>query len=222
MTNFITQLLRFVALTSTKNKIDETHGLSHAIDVLNYSQKIFKTEVYEFPPLQRYEKVIYTSAVIHDMCDNKYVDEGTGMAEIDSFLDTKMKMTSQERSEVKDIISTMSYSKVIKEGFPKLGEHQRAYHVVREADLMSAYDFNRCMLYKMHSEMSGDIFSAFTDAENLFKNRVFKHKDDGLLVTRYGIDNHDRLSLQARMQIQDTRSMLHTMEKFKVTRRPKG
>jgi GTP-binding protein HflX len=30
----------------------------------------------------------------------------------------------------------MSYSTVQKRGFPKLGEYQRAYHVVREADLL--------------------------------------------------------------------------------------
>ena len=106
------------------------------------------------------------------------------------------------------IIGTMSYSKVKKNGFPYHGEYQRAYHIVREADLLSAYDFDRCMLYRMHRDQSGDIDSAFDEAEELFNERVFKHKLDGLLTTKYANDQHDQLCLIAEARIETWRNIV--------------
>jgi hypothetical protein len=48
---------------------------------------------------------------------------------------------------VKFIISKMSYSKVKSNGFPCIGPFQTAYNIVREADLLSDYDFYRCIIY---------------------------------------------------------------------------
>ena len=45
-----------------------------------------------------------------------------------------------EKRAVIDIVDTMSYNKVITSGFPYHGEYQRAYHIVREADLLAGYD----------------------------------------------------------------------------------
>ena len=53
--------------------------------------------------------------------------------------------------------------------FNKIG-----YHIVREADLLSAYDFDRCMIYQINKN-NGNIETSFNDAEMLFNNRVFKH-----------------------------------------------
>ena len=129
--------------TITKYNIDESHGLGHSMNVLNYANQIYEKEQYTFPPLKQHEDVIYVAAAVHDMCDNKYMSVEEGKAEIDGLL-TKIQMKPMERKAVLDIIGTMSYSKVIQNGFPYLGEYQRAYHVVREADLLSAYDFDRC------------------------------------------------------------------------------
>ena len=90
---------------------------------------------------------------------------------------------------VKNIVSTMSYSKVKVNGFPKFDEYMWAYHVVREADLLSAYDFDRCMIYHL-KQNNGDIDSSFANASKLFENRVFKHYDDGLLLTEYSKENY--------------------------------
>jgi len=68
----------------------------------------------------------------------------------------------------------MSYSKVKKQGFPSLGKYQLAYHIVREADLLTAYDFDRCMIYHM-SKNNSNVREAYYNAEELFHNRVLRH-----------------------------------------------
>ena len=65
-----------------------------------------------------------------------------------------------------------------------MGSYQNAYHVVREADLLSAYDFDRCIIYQMNKN-GGNMEEAFNDANNLFDNRVLKHIDDGLFISDY-------------------------------------
>ena len=154
MTPFFNQMLRFVMVMSARYNIDESHSLGHSLTVLNYTNQIFESERYIFPPLKKQEKVVYSAAVLHDMCDNKYVAEQEGKRNIDELL-TKLRMPNVERQAVIDIIDTMSYSKVKKTGFPNHGEYQRAYHVVREADLLAAYDFDRCILYRLHQQQHG-------------------------------------------------------------------
>ncbi len=80
----------------------------------------------------------------------------------------------------------MSYSKVKKYGFPVFEnmDHYWAYHVVREADLLSAYDFDRCMVYHI-KQNEGDLESAFDNANKLFENRVLKHYEDNVLSPIY-------------------------------------
>ena len=73
------------------------------------------------------------------------MDEKTGSQEIFSYLEPRIE--SRENLLINKIITTMSYSKVKKDGFPVFEnmDHYWVYHVVREADLLSAYDFDRSM-----------------------------------------------------------------------------
>jgi HD superfamily phosphodiesterase len=181
--SLITKLFNYVLLTCKKHNIDESHGLGHSMNVLNFAHCIYENEVRKNILLQNQEKIIYVSAILHDMCDNKYVDETYGITDINNFLDKKL--SEEEICAVKNIISTMSYSKVKKNGFPDLGIYQHAYHIVREADLLTAYDFDRCMIYNMNKK-EGNVYDAFCDAYSLFEKRVLKHNDDNLFLTDYG------------------------------------
>jgi len=89
----------------------------------------------------------------------------------------------------------MSYSTVKKRGFPDLGEYQNAYHIVREADLLTAYDFDRSMIYHMNVNKA-NINDAFVNAEELFKKRVLQHNYDKLFISRYS--NYESRKLQIR------------------------
>ena len=187
------KLFQYVLRICAKYNIDESHGVSHAMNIFMYSNQIYEHEVVQHPFLKQQECVIYASAILHDMCDKKYMDQDQGVAEIEEFLKNCCNSDSIEHaildaesiSAIKCIITTMSYSHVKVHGFPSLGKYQHAYHIVREADLFCAYDFDRCMIYHMNKVGVGDIQNAFNDSVRLFETRVFLHHDHNLLVTDY-------------------------------------
>lgn len=210
--SLLSKLLHFVLISSKKHCIDESHGLSHSMNVLNFVYRILEEEKKEYPLLESQEKIIYVSAAIHDMCDKKYMNQEHGIQEINEFLEDKM--SGQEIDIVKTIISTMSYSTVKMQGFPELNEYQHAYHIVREADLLSAYDFDRCMLYNIHTQIDVDkspelkMVDAFTNASELFQNRVLKHASDGLFITKYSQHNYLPLHIDAIKRINTWKSII--------------
>ena len=137
-------LFQFVMDTCKTYYIDESHGVSHSMIVLHHAHQIYKSELPN-DELESQYKIIYLSAVLHDMCDKKYMKEEIGWKRIHDFI--KEEVTEEELDAIRNIITTMSYSKVKQNGFPDLGKYQLAYHIVREADLLSAYDIDRCIIY---------------------------------------------------------------------------
>lgn len=192
MESILSKMFKFVISTSRKYNIDESHGLSHSMNVLQYAHNIYASELITDPSLESQQKVIYCAAVLHDMCDKKYIDEDLGIKEINAFL-VDNGLTEDEITLTLSIINTMSYSTVKKNGFPDLGENMKPYHIVREADLLTAYDFDRCMIYNLYNK-DGNLTFAFDDASTLFKNRVFKHLDDNLLTTKYSQREHVKMT----------------------------
>jgi hypothetical protein len=93
-------------------------------------------------------------------------------------------ISNEELMVVSNIIKTMSYSKVKKYGYPDFKEHQPAYHIVREADLLAAYDLNRCIIYKMMRDKF-NYTDALLESKNLFETRVLNYRKDKLFVTNY-------------------------------------
>ena len=205
MTSLLTKLFYFVIATSKKYSIDETHGLRHSMDILRFTHDIFQHELPTNSWLGEQERLIYVSAIIHDMCDKKYMDEDEGREQIEDFL--KDKLYKDEIKATKQIISTMSYSKVKKVGFPDLGRYQHAYHIVREADLLTAYDFERCMMYNIRQQ-DGNILDAFDSANALFERRVLKHNEDGLFITDYSKLKADSLHLDAISRINTWKKLI--------------
>lgn len=203
--NILNKLFGFVMSVCSTYNIDESHGLSHSMDVLNYAHDIYEAEKEIHPELVDHEDIIYISAVLHDMCDKKYMDEVEGLKKIEKFIE---KDIDREKKEIiLRIISTMSYSTVKKNGFPNLGIYQNAYHCVREADILTAYDFDRCIIYDMYCN-SNRFEQSFQKAENLFKERVFKHKEDNLLITQYSLAVYPNLHLNAMNRIKTWKNIL--------------
>lgn len=204
----ITKLFKFVFTTSLQYNIDESHGLTHSMNVLNYAHNIYKNELHKYPPIKKHERIIYTSAIVHDMCDKKYMNQDEGIKNIEDFLGDKL--TYEELDVTKQIISTMSYSTVKKNGFPDLGKYQFAYHIVREADLLTGYDFDRCMVYELNRH-NFDLHNAFNNAKTLFDNRVFTHKENGLFITDYAKFESQILHAMAKKRIDDWENILVKM-----------
>ena len=196
-------LFNYVLLTISKYNIDESHGLSHAMNSLTYANEIFEREVIEKPYIKHHEKIIYVSSILHDMCDKKYMDQKEGIKDISKFISSfdNNSLTMDEVIIVENIIGTMSYSYVKKNGFPNHGKYQTAYNIVREADLLCAYDFDRCMMYNLFTEKDSNLENAFSEASRLFNIRMFKHYDDGLFTTNYALNNYKHLEIGAKNRI---------------------
>ena len=88
----INELLMFILMISKNKKynIDESHDISHSMDVLHFANDIYEQQVYLYPPLKDYKNVIQICALLHDMCDKKYMDEKTGSQEIFSYLEPRI------------------------------------------------------------------------------------------------------------------------------------
>jgi len=203
--SLLNKLFNFVLLTTKKYNIDDSHGIAHSMEVLHFASNIYQNERLNNTSLEKYERIIYVSSILHDMCDKKYMNEKDGIVNIEEFLQEKI--PKEEIDITNKIVSTMSYSKVKKYGFPNLQDSQLAYHIVREADLLSGYNFNRAMIYNMY-KFNGNIDSAFTDSENLFNNRVFKLNDHNLFITDYSKKQSLILQTQSLKQINTWRQLV--------------
>lgn len=194
-------IYNFIIATTRRLNIDETHGLRHAMDVYKYSQNIYNVEKNNTPLIIRDERLIYTSALLHDMCDHKYIKQEDGLEKIDKFLRENAYYRS-EIDTVKEIISTMSYSKIKVMGEPNHGENQIAFQIVRESDLLASYDVDRCVMYDM---LKNDIRyeNAFENAKGIFEKRMFKYLERKEIRTEEGKNIAKRLVKESKDRIEE-------------------
>lgn len=202
--NLINIGFKYVVQTSKIFNIDESHALKHSMEVFGYAKKIYESEITANPYLENQKKIIYMAAIGHDMCDKKYMDEKEGVNRYKSYLNDFM--IPNDLEVMCKIIETMSYSKVKVNGYPDLGEYQLAYHIVREADLLAAYDLDRCIIYKMYHN-NCDYNVALEDAFNLFENRVFKMRKDRLFVTNFSKTESLKLHKKALKDVQNLKTL---------------
>ena len=180
--NLVNHLFCYVIKTSKDYNIDESHALKHSIDVYKFANKIYNSEVKYNPYLKEQKKIIITSAILHDMCDKKYINEQVGINMIKDYC--KDYISEDEINIIENIILTMSYSKVKKNGYPELNDYELAYHIVREADLLAAYDIDRTIIYSMYKE-NLNYHDAIKRTIELFKNRVLQYRNDNLFITNF-------------------------------------
>uniref|UniRef100_A0A6C0KMG1 HD domain-containing protein n=1 Tax=viral metagenome TaxID=1070528 RepID=A0A6C0KMG1_9ZZZZ len=182
---------------SSKYNIDSSHSEGHSMNVLHFADENYFSQLYFNPYLEKQKNVIYCAAILHDMCDKKYIDEEKGMKEIEYFLEDKI--TPEELFYTKKIIETISYSTVKKNGYPDLGEYQLAYNIVREADLLTSYDFDRTMIYNLNRGNS--LISSYTNSLKLFEDRVFNYNKDNLFITEFAKQKSYTLTVNALKQM---------------------
>ena len=196
--DLLNYLFNFVILTSKLFNIDESHALKHSMDVYYFSNKIYESELVNNTFLNNHKNIIDICAIVHDMCDKKYMDEKVGIERISEYM--KDKITHDEIDIVIKIISTMSYSTIKKNGFPQLGEYQLAYNIVREADLLASYDFDRCIMYQMLKN-NDNYKDSLMNAKKIFDNRVFRYNKDKLFTMDYSINLSNKLHKSALKRI---------------------
>ena len=143
------------------------------------------------------------------MCDKKYMNEDHGIAYMNKYM--KEYISPEELEIVSHIIKTMSYSKVKINGYPDFGEHQLAYHIVREADLLAAYDLDRCIIYRM-MQSKFNYTDALFESKNLFENRILNYRKDNLFITNYSKNKSLLLHRKAVKDVEKLDSMLKIIE----------
>lgn len=203
-TNLINYAFSYVMRTSKLYNIDESHALKHSMEVYNYANKIYDSELKENNYLNTQREIICASAILHDMCDKKYMIEKNGLGMIKNYMSDYM--SAKNLDIVCDIISTMSYSKVKYVGYPNLGEYQLAYHIVREADLLSAYDIDRCIIYGMYME-NYSYDKALKRAIDLFDTRVLKYRSDKLFITDYSKKESLKMHKKAKKDVESLKKI---------------
>ena len=196
---------QFVVDNTRRYSIDESHGLKHAMEVYNYAKQNYENQVVKYPFLEEQKNIIFTTAIGHDMCDKKYVDESTSIASYQAYLSPLM--TTNELEIIGKIIETMSYSKVKVQGFPDLGINTLAYHIIREADLLAGYDIDRCIIYSMSRDKT-NYTQSLMRALNLFETRVFTMREDKLFITDFGKQESLKLHKKAKKTVTSLRNIL--------------
>ena len=204
--NLINRGFKYVVDTSQQYHIDESHALKHSMEVYQFAKQIYESELLINPNIDKYKEIIYMAAIGHDMCDKKYMDEKEGILRYQTHLSTYMQSSDLEI--VGKIIGTMSYSKVKANGYPDLGEYQLAYHIVREADLLAAYDIDRCIIYTMYRD-NCEYNKALEEALNLFDYRVFRMRQDRLFVTKFSKKESLKLHKKAKKSVDVLKEILN-------------
>jgi hypothetical protein len=201
----LSKAITFIEDTCTLYNIDESHGLNHSLKILRWSLLITRYNKITL----RNSQIIQLSCLLHDMCDKKYMDEHKGIQRIRCFLTGIMLISSDIINDILFIISTMSYSKVVKYGYPDFNNNQDleyCYHVVRNSDLLCGYDPERCIQYQMRC--GGTRKEGIEKMLELFKSRVLTQFDDGYInldsAKKYAIDLHE----QALKKLEDYRDEL--------------
>jgi hypothetical protein len=199
LVNLINRGFRYVIETSEVYKIDESHALKHSMEVYGFAKKIYKSQLIKNPYLEDQKEIIYMAAIGHDMCDKKYMNEKEGIIQYQNYLSEQLRPNDSEV--MANIIGTMSYSKVKANGYPNLEEFQLAYHIVREADLLSAYDIDRCVIYGMYVEKL-EYNAALKRAIELFESRILKYRSDNLFITQYSKKESLKLHMKAEQELE--------------------
>lgn len=205
LSSLLNRSFKYVGEITKFNKIDESHGLKHSMEVFGYAKRIYESEIKANPFLKEQQEIIFAAAIGHDMCDKKYMDEKEGIIKYKHYLSDIMRPEDLEI--MGKIISTMSYSKVKAHGFPELGEYQLAYHIVREADLLAAYDIDRCIMYTIHRDKC-DYVAGLKEAFDLFDYRVFKMRSDKLFKTSYSRKESLKLHRKAQKDVEALKNIL--------------
>lgn len=195
----------FIVKRCLNLSIDESHAVKHSMDVLKYSQKILENELKNNSNLKLDKNIIYTSSMLHDMCDSKYMDEKKGLDDIKLLLNN-LEYKKNDIDIILKIIGTMSYSKVKKNGFPDLKNYQKEYHIVRESDLLAGYDVERCIVYGMIGR-NFNYIESFLATKELYYKRMAKQIEDNLFFSNYSL-------IEARKLDEENRKRLIELEKL--------
>lgn len=191
--------LEFVSDFSAYHHIDQSHNAHHSREVLHWALDILENDVTTRVTKAELE-IIIQSCVLHDMVDSKYYPD---IPRVRIFLQSVHPAHHVET--MINIITTMSYSKVFKHGFVEFpawldhSPYQRAYHVVREADLLSSFNIARMIEYRQARGMPPHEIK--DDIRTFYETRVARLVDQGHFVHAQSIARAKELDAVSRLKL---------------------
>jgi hypothetical protein len=194
----IEKIKLFIEQTCIKHNIDASHGLEHSLQTLEWSLKLTKDITHS----AKESTIIQLACLLHDMCDKKYMDEYEGIKNIIIFLNYELKIAEDVLEAVVFIINTMSYSKVIKYGYPDFKMDKRlefCYHIVRNSDLLGSYEPERCIGYQIRC--GGSRRDGIIKMLELFDNRILTLITDGYINLEASIEYANELHQKALVEL---------------------
>jgi hypothetical protein len=196
----VDKLYKFIESNCKKYNIDESHGLKHSMGTVKWAEKLM--DGLDDISDDEYDMIIY-SAALHDMCDSKYRDISEACDEIWTWLKSQH-WSIQKCDALINIITSMSYTKLKNrkiEGqpfaYPNHGKYQRAYHIVRHADLLEAYRVVRCYLYSKHRLPHNSEDEIWAETERIIKERVLHYVSDGWIFLERALIHIPQLEAEA-------------------------
>lgn len=145
-------------------KIDDSHGLEHAQRVMQLAAELINNEDNPIANLSRSDacNIITVAAYVHDLIDSKYIkknDQNNVENELKQCL-ISAGISPNNAIYILIIIKNISFSKryvrrasgkamidMAEIGYPEL---QLATEIVCDADMLDAYDIERCITFKVH------------------------------------------------------------------------
>jgi hypothetical protein len=193
------ELFKFITECCEKQGIDESHGLKHSINCINWVYRLVQHE-----QLDEHEfNMAIHAAALHDMCDKKYTNPEIASGIIHNWL-LSQNWSMEMANILISIINNMSYSLLKNRSnggmavFPNYGKWQRAYHLARHADLLDAFLVGRCFIYTQHIQPNIIDTECWKIVEELFYNRVFLYVSDGWITLPLAIQYSTYLEKEAK------------------------
>jgi hypothetical protein len=182
----VDKLYKFIESNCKKYNIDESHGLKHSMGTVKWAEKLM--DGLDDISDDEYDMIIY-SAALHDMCDSKYRDISEACDEIWTWL--KSQHWSIQKCDALINIEGQPFA------YPNHGKYQRAYHIVRHADLLEAYRVVRCYLYSKHRLPHNSEDEIWAETERIIKERVLHYVSDGWIFLERALIHIPQLEAEA-------------------------
>lgn len=186
----------FVEQMCSKYGIDESHGINHAKDCVQFATQLLDETITDDE-----RTVILFAAAVHDTVDKKYTPVDQATEEVHNFLES-LELEHVLINAILDIITTMSYSYLTNRklkglSYPDHGIWEEAYHIVRHADLLCAYRVERCFHYQKHVTPGISEEDAMIAVKKIFKTRVFRYIADGWITLPKAVELAETMEIEA-------------------------
>lgn len=174
---------------SVKYNIDESHNHVHSAEVAKYCLQILKCEK---NINLKDKKIALLGSLFHDTIDSKYIKGQNTDLILKNLLE---QVVPQEEEIIKTVIlfsKYISYSKTVKKN--KDGtlrftlpeplqdfENLQAYHVMRNADLLSSYNLQRSLIYRSHKNQTKDADLLTQEMSSLYFSRMHLLRKSNIL-----------------------------------------